>query len=123
MTDRRFPPPWSIETQKACFTVARLLDSAGRSGLICAPSASRARDGERAADPLHRARINAKTLGDAAYTFTSALTLVQGRLDSLLKFGGYRTYIAARFVIGSALHHQQHRGTDVRAIGWSNARE
>ena len=56
----------------------------GRFGFICAPSASRGRDGERAADPLHRARINAKTLGDAAYTFTSALTVVQGRLDPSL---------------------------------------
>jgi hypothetical protein len=69
--------------------VARLLDSAGRSSLICALSASRGRDGERATDPLHRARINAKTLGDAAHTFTSALTLIQGRLDSFLKLGGY----------------------------------
>jgi hypothetical protein len=61
----------------------------GRFGFICAPSASRGHLGERAADPLHRARINAKALGDAAHTFTSALTLVQGRLDSFLKLGGY----------------------------------
>jgi hypothetical protein len=27
---------------------------------------------ERAADPLHGGRINAKALGNAAYTFTSA---------------------------------------------------
>jgi hypothetical protein len=40
-------------------------------------------DGERAADPLHRAWIDAKTLGDAAYAFTSVLTLVQSRLDLL----------------------------------------
>ena len=29
--------------------------------------------GERAADPLHRAWVDAKTLGDAAYTFTSVV--------------------------------------------------
>src|SRR5262249_13333619 len=57
--------------------------------LICEFSASHGHVGERAADPLHRARINAKTLGDAAYTFTSALTLVQGRLDSLFEVSGY----------------------------------
>jgi hypothetical protein len=44
--------------------------------LTDALSASQGRDGERAADPLHRAWIDSKTLGDAAYTFTSALTLV-----------------------------------------------
>ena len=33
------------------------------------------RDGERAADPLYCAWINAKTRGDAAYTFTSAVSL------------------------------------------------
>src|SRR5215467_11009481 len=57
--------------------------------LICEFSASHGHVGERAADPLHRARINAKTLGDAAYTFTSALTFVQGRLDSLFEVSGY----------------------------------
>jgi len=56
-----------------------------RLSLICAPSASRGRVRERVADPLHRAWINAKTPGDATHTFTSALTLVQGRLDSLFE--------------------------------------
>ena len=60
-----------------------------KSSLICAALASRGRGVERAADPLHRARINAKTLGNATYTFTSTLTLVQGRLYLLLKFGSY----------------------------------
>jgi len=37
--------------------------------------------GERAGDPLHRTRVNAKTLGNATYTFTGPLTFVQGDLD------------------------------------------
>jgi hypothetical protein len=44
----------------------------GRFGFICVPSASRGRAVERAGDPLHRAAINAKALGNATYTFTSA---------------------------------------------------
>lgn len=56
---------------------------------ICAQLASRGRGGERAADPLHRTRINAKTLGNLADTFTSALALVQCGQDSFLKLGGY----------------------------------
>ena len=51
--------------------------------LICALSASRGRVGERTADPLHSAGVNAKTLGNAAYTLTSPPTLVQRRLDAL----------------------------------------
>jgi len=39
---------------------------------------------------LHRPWVNAKTLGDAVDTFTSALTLVQGCLDLLLKLGAIR---------------------------------
>jgi hypothetical protein len=58
-----------------------------RAKFICAPAASHDHADERAADPLHRARVNAKTLGDPTYTFTSALTLIQGCLDSLLKLG------------------------------------
>ena len=50
---------------------------------ICAPSRGGA--DERAGDPLHSGRVNAKTLGNPAYTFTGALTLVQGDPDSLLK--------------------------------------
>ena len=42
-----------------------------------------------AADPLHRTRINAKTVGNLADTFTSALALVQCGQDSFLKLGGY----------------------------------
>src|SRR5262249_31689167 len=37
----------------------------------------------------HCARINTKPLGNPTYTFTSALTLIQGGQDSLLKLGGY----------------------------------
>jgi hypothetical protein len=48
----------------------------GRFGFICVPSASRGRAVERAANPLHRAGINAKTLGNPTDTFTSALALV-----------------------------------------------
>jgi hypothetical protein len=61
----------------------------GRFGFICVPSASRGYTVERAANPLHRAGINAKTLGNPTYTFTSALTLIQGGEDSLLKLGRY----------------------------------
>jgi Aldehyde dehydrogenase family len=60
----------------------------GRFGFICAPSASRGHLGERAGDPLHRARINAKALGDAAHTLTSAFTLVQGREGAKLVVDG-----------------------------------
>jgi hypothetical protein len=58
-------------------------DNAGTLSLICVPLASRGRDGERAADPLHRAGIDAKTLGDATHTFASA-----GRQDSALGIEG-----------------------------------
>jgi hypothetical protein len=61
----------------------------GRFGFICVLSASRGHAVERAANPLHRARINAKTLGYPTYSFTNALTLVQCGLDSLLKLGRY----------------------------------
>jgi hypothetical protein len=61
----------------------------GRFGFICVPSASRGYAVERAANPLHRAGINAKTLGNSTYTFTSVLTLIQGGQDSRLKLGGY----------------------------------
>ncbi len=40
---------------------------------LCAVGLTRPR-WPRAADPLHRAWIDTKTLGDAAYAFTSALT-------------------------------------------------
>jgi hypothetical protein len=36
-----------------------------------------------AANPLHRAGINAKTLGNPTYAFTSALTVIQGGRLSL----------------------------------------
>src|SRR5262249_22960510 len=48
---------------------------------------SRRRADERAADPLHRAWVNAEPFGNAAYTLTSTLTLVQRRLDALLQLG------------------------------------
>ena len=52
--------------------------------------------------PLHRARINAKTLGNTTHAFTSALTLVQGGLNSLLKLGGYpRPAKSFALVLGS----------------------
>jgi hypothetical protein len=51
-------------------------------------SASRDRADERAGDPLHSRRVKAKAFGNPAYTFTGALTLVQGDPDSLLKLGG-----------------------------------
>jgi hypothetical protein len=56
---------------------------------IYALAASRARAVERAADPLHRAWINAKTLGNATHTFTGARTVAQSGLDTFLKFGRY----------------------------------
>jgi len=49
---------------------------------ICALSASRGGADERAGDPLYGGRVNAKALGNAAYTFTGALTLVQGKGSS-----------------------------------------
>jgi hypothetical protein len=42
-------------------------------------SASRDRADERAGDPLHSGRVNAKAFGNPAYTFTGALTLGSGR--------------------------------------------
>jgi hypothetical protein len=41
---------------------------------LCVPSASRGHEVERAANPLHRAGINAKTLGDPTDTFASGAT-------------------------------------------------
>src|SRR6516165_11441475 len=60
-----------------------------RPHFICVPSASRGRADERAGDPLHSGRINTKALGNATHTFTSAPTLVQGGLDTLLKLSRY----------------------------------
>src|SRR5262249_1161635 len=57
--------------------------------IICVLSASRDRAHERAGDPLHSGRVNAKALGNPTHALTGALTLVQGVLDSLLKLGGY----------------------------------
>jgi hypothetical protein len=57
--------------------------------LIYGPSASRGHVGERAADPLHRARINTETLGDAAHALAGALALAQGGKDALLQLGRY----------------------------------
>src|SRR6516165_12217231 len=54
---------------------------------ICAPSRGGA--DERAGDPLHSGRVNAKTLGNPTHTFTGVFTIVQGDLDTLLKLGGY----------------------------------
>ena len=69
--------------------------SDGRRGsprLTCALAASRGGLGERVvADPLHCAWINTKTLGNAAHTFTSALTVAQGRLDAFLQLGRSRS--------------------------------
>jgi Resolvase, N terminal domain len=69
--------------EKFCFCFSMRLagrsirgERLGRFGFICVPSASRGRAVERAADTLHRAGINAKTLGNPANTFTSALALV-----------------------------------------------
>jgi hypothetical protein len=53
--------------------------------IISVLSASRDRADERAGDPLHSGRVKAKAFGNPAYTFTGALTLVQGGPDSLLK--------------------------------------
>src|SRR6516164_640721 len=64
-------------------------ERSGRFGFICAPSASRGHGVERASDPLHRAWVNAKALGNATYAFTSPLTFVQGGLDSFLDLEGY----------------------------------
>jgi hypothetical protein len=47
------------------------LRALGALWFICVPSASRGHGVERAADPLHRAGINAKTLGNPADTFTN----------------------------------------------------
>ena len=67
----------------ACRGGASAASAWGAFGFICVPSASRGHAVERAADPLYRAGINAKALGNAAHPFTSALTFVQGRLDAL----------------------------------------
>jgi hypothetical protein len=72
----------------------------GRFGFICAPSTSRGRDGERAADPLHRvlSRIPKKSikLGPliATLSATDAVVLVDAdnltahAADTLLEIGG-----------------------------------
>ena len=45
---------------------------------------------------------NAKTLGNATYTFTSALTFVQGGLDSFLELEGY-AWAAKLFAIKAGM--------------------
>jgi tetratricopeptide (TPR) repeat protein len=83
-----------------------------RFGFMCALSASRGHAVERAANPLHRAGINAKTHGNPTYTFTSPLTFVQGGLDTFLK--GAIVAVAAAVAWRQA-EEQRHRAEQALA--------
>ena len=56
---------------------------------ICAPSASRDRADERAGDPLHGGRIDAKASGDLANAVAGILASFQSRTDAPLNVGRY----------------------------------
>jgi hypothetical protein len=68
--------------------VPRLLDSAGRSSLICALSASGGRDGERACDflldALHCAGANTDLAGDLEKALPGAQLNLDALFDSVL---------------------------------------
>ena len=59
----------------------------GRCRFTCAPSASRGHADERAGDPLHGGRIDAKASGDLADAVAGILASFQSRTDATLNVG------------------------------------